>query len=331
MPLNQFTFFAAIAKHGNLTRASEELHVSQPSISQQLRVLEHDYGVKLYRRIGKGIELTEAGRLFLTRIAPVLEQVADIEKLFTLPVARAETSRLGIAGTFNSSTLLLPTLAARFKKKHPEIEIALRTGTAYQLEQLLVKAQVTIGVSTRRPARPGLAWEQFRREKQVLFVSPAHPLARKSKVTLTDVQAFPLVIRSPQVTAGTTFKLLNELAGRGLKFTIGMRCEAPHAIKEVVKKSAGIGIVFEDVVKREAEHGDFKILQGHGLKLESDSFIVYRHDHPFSPLEQAFLALLRSTRPGRQGLEALTKPDLAGPLKYEIGDQRSPLFQADDR
>jgi DNA-binding transcriptional LysR family regulator len=310
MTLNQFAFFAAIAKHENLTRASEELHVSQPSVSQQLRVLERDYGVKLYRRNRKGIELTEAGRLFLTRIAPILEQVADIKKIFTIPVARAETSRLAIAGTFNSSTLMLPTLAARFQKKHPEIEIALRTGTAYQLEQLLVKAQVKIGVSTRRPGHPDLACERFRREKQVLFVSPAHPLARKSKVTLTDVQAFPLVIRSPQVTGGTTVSLLNELAGDGLKFTIGMRCEAPHAIKEVVKKSTGIGIVFEDVVKREAEHGEFKILQGHGLKLESDSFIVYRHDQPFSPLEQEFLGLLRSARSVKRSVEILRKPNL---------------------
>ncbi len=236
MRLNQFAFFAAIAKHGNLTRASEELHVSQPSISQQLRVLERDYGAKLYRRNGKGIELTEAGRLFLTRIAPVLEQVADIKKLFTLPGARAETSRLGIAGTFNPSTLLLPGLATRFKKKHPEIAIELRTGTPHQLEQLLVKSQAKIGVSTHAPRHPALAWERFRREKQVLFVAPAHPLARKSKVTLSEVQAFPLVIRSPG-TGGATFKLLNELVGQGLKFTIGMRCEAYEQPEESLCRS----------------------------------------------------------------------------------------------
>jgi DNA-binding transcriptional LysR family regulator len=145
----------------------------------------------------------------------------------------------------------------------------------------------------------------------VLFVSPAHPLARKSKVKLCDVQAFPLVIRSPKGTAGTTGKLLNELAGQGVKFTIAMRCEAPYAIKEAVKKDAGIGIVFEDAVKREAEQGGFKILRGHGLKLESDSFILYRSDRPLSPMEQEFLALLRSARSVKRGVRTLTKPRLS--------------------
>ena len=317
MTLNQFTFFAAVAKHGNVTRASEELHVSQPSISQQLRALEQAYGVKLYRRIGKGIELTEAGKVLLCSIAPILENVAQIEKTFAQPPPRAETGRLAIAGTFNPSTLLLPALAARFKKNHPEIEIELRTGTAHQLEQLLATGQVKIGVSTRRPHHPELAFERFRREKHVLFVSPTHPLARKSKVTLADVQAFPLVIRSPQVTAGTTVSLLNELAGQGLKFTIGMRCEAPYAIKEAVKKNAGIGIVFEDRVRREAEHGEFKILHGHGLKLESDSFIVYRNDSQMSPMEQEFLTLLRSARPVRQTRVTVTKPPIVSEFRHE--------------
>jgi DNA-binding transcriptional LysR family regulator len=108
MALNQFTFFAAIAKHGSLTRASQELRISQPSVSQQLRVLERDSGVKLYRRGGKGIELTEAGRLFLSRIEPILEQVEQIKSIFPLREEGAETGRLKIGGTFGPSTLLLP-------------------------------------------------------------------------------------------------------------------------------------------------------------------------------------------------------------------------------
>ena len=309
MKFNQFTFFAAIAKHGNLTKASQELNVSQPSISQQLRLLERDYGVKLYRRSGKGIELTDAGRLFLSRVAPILKQVAQIKSIFPKREVRAEAGRLKIGGTFGPSTLLLPALAARIKKSHPEIEIELRTTSVDQLEQLLLNGHVEIAVSTHLTHHPELAWEPFRRERMVLFVSSAHPLARKSKVTLVDVQAFPLVIRSIRGVQGATARLLNELAGQGLKFNIGMRCEVPDAIKEAVEKNAGIGIVFEDVVKREVERGEFKILQGHGLKLESNTYILYRDDKPLSALGQEFLALLRKARSGSRRADATASVD----------------------
>jgi LysR family transcriptional regulator, low CO2-responsive transcriptional regulator len=309
MTLNQFTFFAAIAKHGSLTKASQELRISQPSISQQLRLLERDSGVKLYRRNGKGIELTEAGWLFLSRISPILEQVAQIKSAFSQQKVGAEIGHLKIGGTFGSSSLLLPSLAARFKKTHSEIEIELRTRSAQRLEPLLLSGHVEIAVSTHRPHHSELAWEPFRRERMVLFVSSAHPLARKRKVTLVDVQAFPLVIRSIRGVQGATVRLLNELAGQGLKFNIGMRCEVPDAIKEAVKKNAGIGIVFEDVVKREVERGEFKILKGHGLMLESDTYILYRADRPLSALGQEFLTLLRKARGARQGTKATTTFD----------------------
>jgi len=304
MTLNQFTFLAAIAKHGSLTRASQELHISQPSVSQQLRLLERDSGVKLYRRNGKGIELTDDGRLLLSRVAPILEQVAQIKSIFSPQEKRAETGCLKIGGTFGPSTLLLPALAARLKNIHTEIEIELRTRSVQRLEQLLLNGHVEIAVSTHRPHHPELAWEPFRRERMVLFVSSAHPLARINKVTLADVQAFPLVITYIGGVHGTTVRLLNELAGQGLKFKIGMRCEAPDAIKEAVKKNAGIGIVFEDVVKREVERGEFKILKGHGLKLESETYILYRADRPLSALAQEFLTLLRKAPAARQVTEA---------------------------
>ena len=306
MTLNQFAFFAAVAKHLNLTKASRELRVSQPSISQQLRLLEQNYGFKLYRRIQKGIELTEVGRLFLRKIVPILEQVDQLKTTFSALKVRLEPDTLRVGGTFSPSTLLLPALSARFKKIHPEIEIDLRTGSAVQLEQLLLSARVEIGVSTHRPRHPELTWEPLRNEKLVLFVSCAHPLARESKVTLSQVQQFPLVIRYLRGTHGTTEKLLNQFAEQGLEFKVGMRCDTPYAIKEAVKENAGIGIVFEDVLKHEVKHGDFKILQGHGLKLEADTYILYRNDSPLSLFAQEFLELLRGVRAKSHRTEVLT-------------------------
>ncbi len=297
MTLNQFTFFAAVAKHLNLTKAAQELHVSQPSISQQLKSLERHYGTRLYRRTGRGIELTDAGYLFLKNVRPLLEQANKLNLLFKPQDPIAERESLGVAGTFSTSAALLPSLLARFKKTHPRAEIEFRTTNPDRLERLLLSSGAEIGVSTHVPRSPELCWEPLRRQKLVLFVSPSHRLAKKRRVTISDILATPLIIRSNKERRGTTEGLLKHWADHGLEFKVGMRCEVPASVKEAVKRNMGVGIVFEDVVKAEAKHGEFKILKGHGLKLEGETFIFYHKTKPLSSIARKFLELLHRTRP----------------------------------
>jgi DNA-binding transcriptional LysR family regulator len=107
MTLNQFSSFAAVAKHLNLTKASTELRVSQPSLSLQLKQLEDHYGTKLYRRLSKGIEITEAGQLLLRKIMPILDEVAQLERGFKPRQAIVAQAILRTGGTFNTCSVLL--------------------------------------------------------------------------------------------------------------------------------------------------------------------------------------------------------------------------------
>src|SRR5689334_12556016 len=112
MTLSQFTAFAMVAKHLNVRRASEELRVSQPAISQHLKQMEAYYGVKLYRRLSKGVEMTEAGQSLLHQITPILEQLAILRDTFKLPLTKAVNGALSVGGTFSASAILLPKLLA---------------------------------------------------------------------------------------------------------------------------------------------------------------------------------------------------------------------------
>ena len=107
MTLNQFSSFAAVAKHLNLTKASTELRVSQPSLSLQLKQLEDHHGTKLYRRLSKGIEITEAGQLLLRKIMPNLDKVAQLERGFKPRQAIVAQAILRTGGTFNTCSVLL--------------------------------------------------------------------------------------------------------------------------------------------------------------------------------------------------------------------------------
>jgi DNA-binding transcriptional LysR family regulator len=142
MTLHQFTIFAAIAKHGSLTRASQELHITQPCVSHQMRLLQEKYGAKLYTRAGNGVDLTNAGRHFLAAVSPILEQVRRLET--SGKAVAPDPDLLVVGGTYSSSTILLPSLLSRFKKSHPEMQIDFRTNNGLEIEHLLLKGSIEI-------------------------------------------------------------------------------------------------------------------------------------------------------------------------------------------
>ncbi len=295
MTFKQFTIFASAAKHLNITRAARELHISQPSASQQLKLLEDNYKAKFYKRSGRGIELTEAGWVFLNRINPILDQLGKLRAAFgAAPTASAES--LIVGGTYNSSALLLPLLLAVFKRKHPQVQVTLRTKNMRIMEKAVLDSEVEIAVVSRPSASPDLVVEPYRRERLVAFVAKSHPLARKNKFSFHDTLQVPLVIRVVRGGKSSTELILKQFEEQGFGFNIAMRCESPEAVKVAVKGNAGVGILYEDVVGPDLRRGDFKEINLPGLKLEGRSFIIYRRDSPLSASAGDFLTLLHRWR-----------------------------------
>jgi DNA-binding transcriptional LysR family regulator len=298
--LHQFTIFAAIAKHGSLTRASQELHITQSSVSQQMRLLQEEYRARLYNRVARGVELTNAGRNFLTAILPILEQVSRLTTSSGKAVT-PDADLLVVGATYSASTILLPSLLSRFKKSHPGIQIDFRSNNGAEIERLLLKEKIEIAVTTRLPSSRRIMAEPFRRERLVLVVSRSHPLARAREIALHDIECTPLLVRSSGGRDGATVKRLKSLLEeKGIKVTIGMRFESPSAIKEAIQRKMGIGVLYEEVVRYNLERHQFKEIKIRGLKLEVQSCILYLKEKPLSKAADEFLKLLRSSAGKRQ-------------------------------
>ena len=296
MTLDQLRSFVAVAKHQNFSKASVELHLTQPSVSNHLKTLEAEINTKLYQRLGRGIELTDLGRLLLRQVRPILDQIAKLQNVFPTSAQRVEQNLLKVASSHSPAVELLPSLFARLRKKHPQLEIELTIRAAENLERGILSSQAEIAVSSHPSRLPELACEPLRKRKLVLFVSRHHPLAKKSRVSLSDVGATPLIIRTRRGSFGTTETLLKELKDRGQEFNVQMRCEEPYAIKAAVRNNLGIGVLFEDTVKPEITSGYFKVLEGHGLRLKGSLFIIYPQGKPLSPVAKELLQLLRRMR-----------------------------------
>ena len=293
MTLHQFTIFAAIAKHGSLTRASQELHITQSCVSQQMRLLQEEYGAKLYNRAARGIELTLAGRHFLVAILPILEQVRRLTTSPVKPVA-PDADLFVVGATYSSSTILVPSLLSRLKKLHPGMQIDFRSNNGVEIERLLLKEKIEIAVTTRFPSSPRIMAEPFRRERLALVVSRRHPLARVREVAFQDIERTPLLVRASGGRDGTTVKRLKSLVEKqGIKVTIGMRFESPTAMKEAIQRNMGIGLLYEDVARYNLQRHEFKEIKIRGLKLEGQSYIVYLKERHLSKAANDFLKLLR--------------------------------------
>ena len=296
MTLNQFSSFAAVAKHLSVSKASAELRVSQPSISLQLKQLEDHHGRKLYRRTNKGVEITEAGQVFLRKIGPILDQVADLERDFQPPPAKTLRAALSVGGTFSSSAVLLPKLMARFRRLHPELDLELQTGTTAKLERLVARGAMQLAVTDRKPVTHGLEFESLRAEKVLAFVRPDHPLAQFASISLSELLAEPLIVRSGKGISGATQNALKKLKEQGWTVRIGMLCDGPGVIKAGVRQKMGVGIAFADSIKIELDAGEFKVLQVRDFEIRAESFVIYAKNHPLPALARDFLELLREVR-----------------------------------
>ena len=317
----QFTIFAAVARHRNVTRASKELRISQPGVSQQLKLLEQNFGIKLFKRGGRGVDLTDAGWLFLNKITPILSQVEDLNKTFGSRILTPKIQSLVVGGTYGTSASLLPSILSLFRKRHPQVELTLRTGERRFVERLILASEIELAVIAGNPSSDRLIAEPYGRYKLVAIVAKNHPLAKKKKVSLRQLAGMPLVIRGGLTQKSTAEILLSGSQMQRAKLNIAMRCESPEAVKTAVREGMGIGILSEDTVKPEIKKGEFKIVKLSDLRLEGESWIVYRRDKSLSPVAADFLRLLRARRnQERRGVPAgsAVKPNKLSYARFSL-------------
>jgi DNA-binding transcriptional LysR family regulator len=297
MTLNQIRTFAAVSRYLNMTRAAESLHISEPSVFQQVKSLEQYCGVRLYRKVGRQIELTREGRLVQADAREILLRVERLRQRFMPEIKFAKRGSLVVGASHGPSVTLVPSLLAAFKKSHPLAQVALRTRSSRAIERLILEGQAEIGLITNPSNLPALHVVPYRRENVVTVVSAHHPLAKKKELTLAELTQSPLIIRKG--SEGSTSGILKQMEDLGFQLNILMECESGEAIKIAAIKGMGVGILYQDHLQGEIKRGDLKVLRIPELKkIDVQSFMVYHQQRPLSPNAQDFLDLLRQSRPG---------------------------------
>jgi LysR family transcriptional regulator, low CO2-responsive transcriptional regulator len=289
MTLHQLKIFESMARRLSITRAAEDLHMSQPAVSHQLKLLEEEFEKSFYFSSHTGVQLTQEGEAFLREVKPILMRVKNVEAKFKPKQKEREDRFLIVGGNPTRSVTLLPEILAAFKRTHPLVTCQLETSDSRTIERRILNGEVEIAVITNPSYCHQIALEPYGHHEVVAFVPSTSPLAGRN-IALKNVAKLPLVVRC----GGGTVR---ELLRRGFKLNVAAQCEVPEAVKAAVKEGLGVGLLTRDSVKRDLMNGDLREVHIPGLReIKIQSFIIYDKRRCLSPVAQDFRRILLERR-----------------------------------
>ncbi|HYW90589.1 MAG TPA: LysR substrate-binding domain-containing protein [Chloroflexota bacterium] len=194
--MHQLTYFESVSRHLHFTRAAQELNVAQPSVSQQIRKLEHELGAPLFHRMKRHVALTEAGKTFLPHARAVLQRLEEA-RLEVQELSGLRKGTLAVGAPPSVGTHLLPRALAAFSRKHPGISLSFREAGSRTLVNLLEEGELDLAVVIQPIRHPALETQPLLEEELLLVVPRAHHLATESgrqRVRLNQLKQEPFVL-----------------------------------------------------------------------------------------------------------------------------------------
>ena len=239
--VRQLRSFIAVAEELNFSRAASRLNISQPSLSEQIRVLETTVRVPLVWRTSRQVELTPAGRAFLEDARSTLRQMeAAVAAAKGQAALSAKNLRLG----FVDSAIygILPPLIRAYRDRHPDVQLSLREMASQQQVEAIAAAQLDVGLLYPETIRADIAFKQLRRERILLAMPFDHPLTKLTKVPLSLLDGEPLVSFERQVAPALYDRVASMLASANAQPRIVQHATELHTVLGMV--AAGLGLAF---------------------------------------------------------------------------------------
>jgi DNA-binding transcriptional LysR family regulator len=300
MTLHQLTIFLAVAKFRSFTQAADDLKMSQPDVSVQIRNLENEIELSLFERLGKKIRLTEAGEVLKERATNICSQLEDTRQLLAELKGMVRGS-LVVGASTTIGMYLLSKPIDEFSRRFPGIKTHLKTGTTGAIEEMVLNAVVDLGFTVGVPI-PEVKGEIFMDDELVLIHLPRHPFSAKKQVRLEDLYNENFILRGPGSLSYRVF--VDLFRDKGTIPNIGMELDNTQAVKWAVAEGLGVSLVPKHAVMQELKRRLLSMKRIEGVSLHCPLNIISHPQKKFSPAARAFLDLLRGHFEKRQRLSA---------------------------
>lgn len=292
MTLEQLRIFIAVAEREHVTRAAAALGLTQSAVSSAISALEARHDARLFDRVGRHIELTEAGRTFLVEARAVLAR-AQAAELVLSELGTLGRGTLTVHASQTIASYWLPARLVRFREAYPNIEVRLVGGNTETVAQAVLDGSADLGFVEGTVRNAVLAARQVGTDRLVLAVSATHPLAAKRKLSHADLAAAQWIIRE----AGSGTRSEMEAALLALKLPIHARdialvLPSNEAVRAAVEAGAGIGGMSELVAAPAVTAGTLRLLP---VKLSPRPFLTLVHrERRLSKAGEALMAICMS-------------------------------------
>lgn len=250
MELRHLRYCVALAEVQNFTRAAERTHVTQSTLSHQIKQLEDELSVALFNRDGKSVSLTQAGRDFVDTITPILKQVDAAVGALKAPPDQL-TGELRIAATHSFNVQLIPQCLAAFMDKFPRVKVVVEELSGDQIAQGLETGTLDLGISYRPAVPRGLWFEPLFNEELKLIMSPSHPLAKRKRVRMVELNGLPLALLTRNFSTRQLLDECFDAAGAEPQVVAEMNAISPMV--ELVRRTRLCSIVSDNALSGEPD------------------------------------------------------------------------------
>jgi DNA-binding transcriptional LysR family regulator len=286
--LRQFRVFEAVASRLSFTQAAKALHLSQPAVSMQVKLMEEQVGLPLFEQIGKQIYLTEAGQEIYHYSRAIGQLLSEAEEVINeLKGAHRGRLTISVASTAN---YFVPTLLGIFHERFPDVTVSLDVTNRETLLKQLEENEVDLVVMGQPPKEMNLEAGAFMDNPLVVIAPPDHPLAQEKNIPMSRMEDEVFLTR--ERGSGTRSAVERFFNQHGVQLNTGMEIASNEAIKQSVQAGLGLGLLSRDTLEMELALNKLVILDVEDFPILRHWYVMHRKGKRLSTVAQAFKQFL---------------------------------------
>lgn len=292
MDFDQIVTFLEVAKQGSFSRAGHKVFRSQPAVSAQIRQLEQEYGERLFDRVGKVVRLTPSGEV----LAEYAQRLVTLRNESLRAVAdQRETPRGTLAIGANEATCLyvLPDAFSRYQQLYPKVQITVYRNFSHKILQKIDDGAIDLGIVTLPVQAPSLEVLTIFKDRLMLMVAAAHPLAGRGSVRVEETLDYPLIFPKTGFTRQVLDKLYRPYRSR---VQISMELASVGMIKRFVAANLGASLISASYAADEVKAGEASLISLQGVELWRELGLVWRRDRSLPRAAHAFIDLMKERK-----------------------------------
>jgi DNA-binding transcriptional LysR family regulator len=291
--LRQLEVFYLVVKKGSCTKAAEELNVTQPAVTIQVKSLEKSLNLKLIQHFGEKIQLSEAGELLYQYAEKIFDLVSEADEKMR-DFKRLMRGTLQIGTTKNYARYMMPSLLTTFQARFPDIRVILDEGNSEDMARSVLDMKNEMAFICQINIDRRLKSIFFSSVEFVLVVSPQQRFSQRGSISFRELNGEPVILR--EKGSGSRAAILRRFDLYGIRPSVIIEAGSLDFIVGYVKQGKGISFMFEPDIKEELEKGLLKVIPIEEGNVTFFTDIVYHSEQPLSPPAQAFLKIVEESK-----------------------------------